>query len=94
MISDIIALCAMPDPDVSVRYHTNGRMLPIWGVVIVEFCFAYYLECLVGSPMSFKMACTMFDPKNNHPMIFETAIISCTVLTRLFQSILGLSREK
>lgn len=71
-----------------------GRMLPIWGVVIVEFCFAYFLECLVGSPMSFKMACTMFDPKNNHPMIFETAIISCTVLTRLFQSILGLSREK
>ena len=57
-----------------------GRMLPIWGVVIVEFCFAYSLECLVGSPMSFKMACRMFDPKNNHPMIFETAIISCTVL--------------
>ena len=57
-----------------------GRMLPIWAVVIVEFCFAYALECLVGSPMSFKMACRMFDPKNNHPMIFETAIISCTVL--------------
>ena len=71
-----------------------GRMLPIWGVVIVEFCFAYSLESLVGSPMSFKMACRMFAPKNNHPMIFETAIISCTVLTRLFQSILGLSREK
>ena len=57
-----------------------GRMLPIWAVVIVEFCFAYALECLVGSSMSFKMACRMFDPKNNHPMIFETAIISCTVL--------------
>ena len=57
-----------------------GRMLPIWAVVIVEFCFAYTLECLVGSPMSFKMACRMFDPKRNHPMIFETAIISCTVL--------------
>ena len=53
-----------------------GRMLPIWAVVIVEFCFAYTLECLVGSPMSFKMACRMFDLKRNHPMIFETAIIS------------------
>ncbi|MBQ9609471.1 MAG: hypothetical protein IJV15_08525 [Lachnospiraceae bacterium] len=57
-----------------------GRMLPIWAVVIVEFIFAYALECLVGSPLSFKMACRMFDPRNNHPMIFETAIISCTVL--------------
>ena len=57
-----------------------GRMLPIWAVVLIEFCFAYTLECLLGSPMSFKMACRMFDPKNNHPMIFETAIISCTVL--------------
>ena len=57
-----------------------GKMLPIWTVVIVEFCFAYTLECLVGSPMSFKMACRMFDPRNNHPMVFETAIISCTVL--------------
>lgn len=32
-----------------------GRMLPIWAVVIVEFCFAYALECLVGSPMSLLM---------------------------------------
>lgn len=57
-----------------------GRMLPIWAVVLVEFCFAYSLECLVGSPMSFKMAIRMFDPQKNHPMIFETVIISCTVL--------------
>ena len=57
-----------------------GRMLPIWAVVIVELFFAYALECLLGSPMSFKMACSMFDPRKNHPMIFETAIISCTVL--------------
>ena len=26
------------------------------------------------------MACKMFDPRKNHPMIFETVIISCTVL--------------
>lgn len=57
-----------------------GNMLPIWAVVLVEFCFAYSLECLVGSPLSFKMASRMFDPRKNHPMIFETVIISCTVL--------------
>lgn len=57
-----------------------GNMLPIWAVVLIEFCFAYSLECLVGSPLSFKMASRMFDPKKNHPMIFETVIISCTVL--------------
>ena len=57
-----------------------GRMLPIWAVVLIEFIFAYSLECLMGSPLSFKMACRMFDPRKNHPMIFETVIISCTVL--------------
>ena len=57
-----------------------GRMLPIWAVVLIEFCFAYSLECVLGSPMSFKMACRMFDPKNTHGVIFETVIISCTVL--------------
>ena len=57
-----------------------GTMLPIWAVVLIEFCFAYGLECILGSPMSFKMASKMFDPRKNHPMIFETVIISCTVL--------------
>ena len=57
-----------------------GTMLPIWAVVLIEFCFAYSLECLLGSPLSFKMASKMFDPRLNHPMIFETVIISCTVL--------------
>lgn len=57
-----------------------GRMLPIWAVVLVEFAFAYTLEILLGSPLSFKMASRMFDPRKNHPMIFETVIISCTVL--------------
>ena len=57
-----------------------GTMLPIWAVVLIEFCFAYSLECLLGSPLSFKMASKMFDPMRNHPMIFETVIISCTVL--------------
>lgn len=57
-----------------------GNMLPIWSVVLIEFAFAYSLECLVGSPLSFRMASRMFDPAKNHPMIFETVIISCTVL--------------
>ena len=57
-----------------------GRMCPIWEVILIEFCCAYSLECLLGSPFSFKMACSMFDPRRNHPMIFETVIISCTVL--------------
>ena len=57
-----------------------GHMLPIWAVILIEFLFAYTLECALGSPMSFKMTCKMFDPKNTHPMIFETVIISCTVL--------------
>lgn len=57
-----------------------GHMLPIWAVVLIEFLFAYSLECLLGSPLSFKMSCGMFEPEKTHPMIFETVIISCTVL--------------
>lgn len=56
-----------------------GRFLPIWAVVLVEFCFAFGLEILVGSPLSFKFASRLFDPRKNHPMIFETAIICATV---------------
>jgi hypothetical protein len=56
-----------------------GHMLPILAVILIEFCFAYALECLLGSPLSFKLACKVFDPAKNHPMIFETAIICATV---------------
>ncbi len=56
-----------------------GKMCPIWAVILVEFCFAYLLEVSVGSPLSFKLACRKFDPKRNHPMIFESAIINATV---------------
>lgn len=56
-----------------------GRFLPIWVVVIVEFIFAYSLECLVGSPCSFKLACMVFNPRETHPVLFETAIICATV---------------
>lgn len=56
-----------------------GRYLPIWAVVLIEFCFAYVLEVTVGSPASFKLASKVFDPGESHPMMFETAIISATV---------------
>ena len=56
-----------------------GRMLPIWAVILIEFCFAYALENLLGTPLSFKLASRIFNPQKNHPMIFETAIICATV---------------
>ena len=56
-----------------------GTFLPIWACILIEFCLAYALENLVGSPMSFKLACRIFNPAKNHPMIFETAIICATV---------------
>ena len=34
-----------------------GRFCPIWAVILVEFCLAYALECIMGSPCSFKLAC-------------------------------------
>lgn len=56
-----------------------GRMLPIWAVVLIEFIFAYGLEVFMGSPCSFKLASKVFDPRKNHPMLFESAIICATV---------------
>lgn len=56
-----------------------GKMFPIWAVVLVEFCLAYTLECVMGSPCSFKLASKVFDPKTTHPVLFETAIICATV---------------
>lgn len=56
-----------------------GRYLPIWAVVLVEFCFAYGLEICMGSPCSFRLASKVFDPQSTHPVLFETAIICATV---------------
>lgn len=56
-----------------------GRNLPIWAVVIIEFVLAYSLEMLMGSPCSFKLACKVFNPRETHPVLFETAIICATV---------------
>ena len=46
-----------------------GRIMPVWSVVLVEFCFAYFMECVYGSPLSFKLACKNFDPKTTHPVL-------------------------
>lgn len=56
-----------------------GKSVPILAVVLIEFVLAYTLEVLVGSPCSFKLSCRVFDPKETHPVLFETAVISATV---------------
>ena len=56
-----------------------GQMLPIWAIILVEFCLAYSLEVFVGQPLSFKFASKVFDIKTTHPVLFETAIICATV---------------
>ncbi len=56
-----------------------GKMLPIWAIVLIEFCCAYCLEIIMGSPCSFKLATKVFNPKETHPVLFETAIICATV---------------
>ncbi|MDO5299643.1 MAG: hypothetical protein Q4F18_09465 [Clostridia bacterium] len=56
-----------------------GRYLPVWAVVLVEFCCAYALEVLMGSPCSFRLACRVFTPGKDHPMLIETAVICATV---------------
>lgn len=56
-----------------------GKMVPIWAIVLVEFIFAFGLECVMGSPWSFRLACKNFDVEKTHPVIFETAVICATV---------------
>lgn len=56
-----------------------GRFVPIWAVILVEFCLAYLLEVIMGSPCSFKLAAKVFNPRETHPVQFETAIICATV---------------
>lgn len=56
-----------------------GKYLPIWACILIEFCLAYALENIMGSPLSFKLACRVFNPAKNNPMMFETAVICATV---------------
>lgn len=57
-----------------------GHNIPIWGVILIEFVLAYTLEMLLGSPRSFRIASHYFDPRKDHPFIFESMIICGTVL--------------
>lgn len=56
-----------------------GMQMPIWALVLIEFVLAYTLEMLLGSPLSFKLACRRFDPRTTHPVLFELTIVSATV---------------
>lgn len=57
-----------------------GSYLPIWAVILIEFCFAFLLELTLGSPLSFKLACKAFDVRTTHPVLFESVVICSTVL--------------
>ena len=56
-----------------------GQPVPIWAIILIEFACAYLLEIFVGSPLSFRFACKVFNVKETHPVLFETAIICATV---------------
>ena len=56
-----------------------GTYLPVWAVILVETVCAFVLAVAVGSPLAFRLANRKFDPRRNHPMIFESAIITATV---------------
>lgn len=56
-----------------------GGYHPIWMVIVIEFCLAFGLEVLMGSPCSFKLASKVFDMTSVQPMIFESAVICTTV---------------
>lgn len=56
-----------------------GSHLPLWLVVAVELVCAYVLAVFMGSPLAFRLVSRKFDPRRNHPMIFESAITTATV---------------
>lgn len=56
-----------------------GGYLPIWLMVVIETVCAFVLAVAMGSPLAFRLASRKFDPRRNHPMIFESAIITATV---------------
>lgn len=56
-----------------------GTRRPIWALVAIGMMQACTQEMTIGSPLSFKLACKVFNPRSTHPVLFETAIISATV---------------
>jgi hypothetical protein len=56
-----------------------GSYLPVWLMIVIEMVCAFVLAVAMGSPLAFRLASRKFDPRRNHPMIFESAIITATV---------------
>ena len=56
-----------------------GTYLPIWLMIVIETICAFVLAVTMGSPLAFRLASRNFDPRRNHPMIFESAVITATV---------------
>ena len=56
-----------------------GTYLPIWLMIVIETVCAFVLAVAMGSPLAFRLASRKFDPRRNHPMIFESAIVTATV---------------
>ena len=56
-----------------------GAFLPVWGIILIEFAFAYTLEMCLGSPLSVRLAARVFERGKTHPVLYECAIICATV---------------
>ena len=56
-----------------------GNYLPIWLVIVIEMVCAFVLAVAMGSPLAFRLASRKFAPNCNHPVLFESAIVTATV---------------
>ena len=56
-----------------------GHQVPVWAVMLIEFALALTCECLVGSPLSEKLAAKHLNFKTASPHAIENAIIKSTV---------------
>ncbi len=59
--------------------YMSGTYLPIWLMILIETVCAFVLAVAMGSPLAFRLASRKFDPRRDHPLIFESAIITATV---------------
>ena len=65
--------------------YENGGILnvePLFALKLIplEFVLAYLTEIFIGSPLSVKFALKTVNPKENKPVIVETAIVCTTVV--------------
>ncbi len=57
-----------------------GSIVPVWTVILIELICALLMAVFIGSPLSFKIASKLVDPKTIHPFIYEIVVIASTVL--------------